>query len=62
MQYMSVSHEYSTMGGIGYNDGVMWRRQKRRKSHINEANQRGYGDAHRLMLMQGVGIAIQQMH
>ena len=22
----------------------------------------GYGDAHRLMLMQGVGIAMQQMH
>ena len=27
------------MGGIEYNEGVMWRRQKRRKSHINEANQ-----------------------
>ena len=26
------------MGGIEYNEGVMWRRQKRRKSHINEAN------------------------
>ena len=38
-QYMSVSHGYSTIDGIEYNDGVMWRRQKRRKSHINEANQ-----------------------
>ena len=27
-QYMSVSHGYSTMGGIEYNEGVMWRRQK----------------------------------
>ena len=25
---MSASHEYSTMGGIEYNEGVMWRRQK----------------------------------
>ena len=25
---MSVSHGYSTMGGIEYNEGVMWRRQK----------------------------------
>ena len=36
---MSASHGHSTMGGIEYNEGVMWRRQKRRKSHINEANQ-----------------------
>ena len=28
MQYMSVSHGYSTRGGIEYNEGVMWRRQK----------------------------------
>ena len=39
-QYMSVSHGYSTMGGIDYNDGAcMWRRQKRRKSHIDADNQ-----------------------
>ena len=24
------------MGGIEYDDGVVWRRQKRRKSHVNE--------------------------
>ena len=37
---MSVSHGYSTMGGIEYNEGVMWRRQKKkRKSHVDEANQ-----------------------
>ena len=37
-QYMSVSHGHSTMGGIEYNEGVMWRRQKK-ESHINKANQ-----------------------
>ena len=36
---MSVSHGHSTIGRIEYDGGVMWRRQKRRKSHINEANQ-----------------------
>ena len=39
-QYMSVSHGYSTMGGIKYNDRGYVRRQKRRKSHIDAANQR----------------------
>uniref|UniRef100_A0A8R7Q3V8 Uncharacterized protein n=1 Tax=Triticum urartu TaxID=4572 RepID=A0A8R7Q3V8_TRIUA len=39
-QYMSVSHGHSTMGGIEYNDGVVWRRQKRRKYHIDVTNQR----------------------
>ena len=37
-QYMSVSHGYSTMGGIEYNDRD-WRRQKMRKSHTDAANQ-----------------------
>ena len=31
--------------------GVVWRRQKKRKSHIDAANQRA---------MQGVGIAMQR--
>ena len=39
MQYVSTSHGHGTIGGIEYNEGVMWRRQKRIKSHINEANQ-----------------------
>ena len=47
---MSVSHGYSTMGGIEYDDGGCVRRQKRRKSHIDAANQQ-YGDAHQLMSM-----------
>ena len=38
-QYMSVSHGYSTMGGIEYDDGGYVEKTKRRKSHINEANQ-----------------------
>ena len=40
-QYMSVSHGYSTMGGIEYDDGGCVEKTKRRKSHIDEANQRG---------------------
>ena len=39
-QYMSVSHGYSTMGGIEYDGGGCVRRQKGRKSHIDAANQR----------------------
>ena len=39
MQYMSASHGHGTIGGIEYNEGGMSRRQKRRMSHINEANQ-----------------------
>ena len=37
-QYMSVSHGYSTMGGIEYDDGDCVEKTKMRKSHINEAN------------------------
>ena len=40
MQYMSVSHGYSTMGGIEYDDGNCVEKTKRRNSHINAANQR----------------------
>ena len=38
-QYMSVSHGYSTMGGIEYNEGGYVEKTKRRKSHIDTANQ-----------------------
>ena len=38
-QYMSVSHGYSTMGGIEYDDGGYVEKTKRRKSHIDAANQ-----------------------
>ena len=38
-QYVSVSHGYSTMGGIEYNEGGYVEKTKRRKSHIDVANQ-----------------------
>ena len=37
---MSVSHGYSTMGGVEYDDRDYVRRQKKRMSHIDVANQR----------------------
>ena len=36
---MSVSHGYSTMGGIEYDVGGCVEKKIRRKSHIDEANQ-----------------------
>ena len=36
---MSVSHGHSTMGGIEYDGGVCVEKTKRRKSHIDAANQ-----------------------
>ena len=58
---MSVSHGHSTISGWNIIMGVVWRRQENRKSHIDAAST-GYGDAHQLMSMQGVGIAMQRMH
>ena len=40
MQYMSVSHGYNTIGGIEYDgEGCVEKTKKKRKSHIDEANQ-----------------------
>ena len=36
---MSVSHGYSTVCGIEYNEGGYVEKAKRRKSHIDAANQ-----------------------
>ena len=36
---MSVSHGYSTMGGIEYNEGGCVEKTKKRKSHIDVANE-----------------------
>ena len=36
---MSVSHGQSTIDGIEHDDGGYVEKTKRRKSHINEANQ-----------------------
>ena len=59
---MSVSHGYSTMGGIEYNDGGYVEKTKKDKVSHQCGKSMSYGDAHRLMLMQGVGIAMQRMH
>ena len=57
---MSVSHGHSTIGGI---ERWLWRSQKERKMVSHQLGvSMGYGDAHRLKLMQGVGIAMQRMH
>ena len=40
MQYMSASRGHSTMGGIEYDGGGYVEKTKRKKSHIDEANQR----------------------
>ena len=37
---MGMSHGYSTMGGIEYDDGDCVEKTKKRKSHIDEDNQR----------------------
>ena len=59
---MSVSHGYSTMGGIEYDTGDCVEKTKREKVSIDEELSTGYGDAHPLMSTWGVGIAMQQMH
>ena len=52
MQYMSVSHGHSTIGGIEYDGGVMWRRQKKEKVSHQQGKLMGYGDAHQSISMQ----------
>ena len=59
---MSASHEYSTMGGIEYDDRGKYREdEKVRKSHINAANQRAMRFPS-IDINAGVGIAMQRMH
>ena len=62
MQYMSASHGHSTIGGIEYDDGGYVEKTKKEKVSHQRGKSMSYGDAHRLMLMQGVGIAMQRMH
>ena len=46
-QYMSVSHGYSTMGGIEYNDGGCVEKTKKEKIVSHQLGvSTGYGDAH----------------
>ena len=46
MQYMSVSHGYSTMGGIEYDDGDCVEKTKKEKLSHQLGVSMGYGDAH----------------
>ena len=57
-QYMSVSHGYSTIGGIEY--GGCGEDKKKEKVSHQLGKLMGYGDAHQLISMQGVGIAMQR--
>ena len=58
-QYMSASHGYSTIGGIEY-DGGEDKKEKIVSHQLGIST--GYGDAHQLMSMRGVRIAMQWMH
>ena len=55
---MSVSHGYNTIGEIEYDGWGLCGEDKKGES----LTLTGYGDAHQLMSMRGVGIAMQQMH
>ena len=47
MQYMSISHGYSTMGGIEYDDGGCMEKTKKEKIVSHQLGvSTGYGDAH----------------
>ena len=59
---MSVSHGYSTIGGTEYDGGGYEEKTKREKVSHRRGESTGYGDAHQLMSMRGVGIAMQRMH
>ena len=59
---MSASHGSSTMGGIEYDNEVVWRIQKKEKVSHQLGGSTDYGDAHQSISMQGVGIAMQRMH
>ena len=59
---MSAGHGHSTMGGIEYDDGGYVEKTKREKVSHQRGSSTGYGDAHQLMSMRGVGIAMQWMH
>ena len=50
----------STIGGMQYGGCGEDKKEKIVSQQLGVST--GYGDAHRLMLMQGVGIAMQQMH
>ena len=61
-QYMCVSHGYNTIGGIEYDGGGYVEKTKGEKVSHRLGVSTGYGDAHKLMSVQGVGISMQRMH
>ena len=50
------------MGGVEYDDGGCVEKTKMEKVSHRRVKSTGYGDAHQLMSMRGVGISMQQMH
>ena len=56
---MSVSHGHSTIGGI---DGGCGEDKKEKIVSHQLGVSTSYGDAHQLISMWGVGIAMQRMH
>ena len=48
---MSVSHGYSTIGGIEYDDGDYVEKTKKEKVSHQLGKLMGYGDAHQLISM-----------
>ena len=59
---MSMSHGHNTIGGIEYDGGGYVEKTKKEKVSHRLGVSTGYGDAHQLMSMRGVGIAMQRMH
>ena len=59
---MSTIHGYSTIGGIEYDGGGYVEKTKKEKVSHQLGVSTGYGDAHQLMSMRGVGIGMQHMH
>ena len=49
---MSVSHGYSTMGGIGYDDGDCVEKTKKEKVSHQQGKLMGNGDAHQSISVQ----------
>ena len=62
MQYMSASHGHSTMGVIEYDDGGYVEKTKKGESLTSTRLINGLWRCPPIMLMQGVGIAMQRMH
>ena len=54
--------DIALIGGIEYDDGGYVEKTKKEKVSHQLGVSTGYGDAHQLMSMRGVRIAMQRMH